>query len=74
MDSGRNIDQICNGCPTEDALIQRGTIDDQELDFDRLRRFVGAHGNNQVDKAPGFGRYAVEALEVRAHVRRQVAL
>ncbi|MCI60761.1 hypothetical protein A2U01_0082017, partial [Trifolium medium] len=37
-------------------------------------RFIGTHGNNQVDIAPGFGRRAVEALEVGAHVRGQVAL
>ncbi|MCI71484.1 hypothetical protein A2U01_0092747, partial [Trifolium medium] len=62
MGSGRYIEQICNGCPAEDALIERWAIEDQELDFDRLCRFIGAHSNNQVDIAPWFGRCAVEAL------------
>ncbi|MCI94519.1 hypothetical protein A2U01_0115817, partial [Trifolium medium] len=49
-------------------------VDDQELDLDRLRRFIGAHSDNQVDETPGFGRCAIEALEVRANVRSHVAL
>ncbi|MCI52985.1 hypothetical protein A2U01_0074231, partial [Trifolium medium] len=41
MGSGGNREQIRNGRPAEDALIQRWAIDDQKLDFNRLRRFIG---------------------------------
>ncbi|MCI67696.1 hypothetical protein A2U01_0088955, partial [Trifolium medium] len=34
MGSGRHSDQISDGRPAEDTLIQRWAIDDQELDFD----------------------------------------
>ncbi|MCI47609.1 hypothetical protein A2U01_0068851, partial [Trifolium medium] len=63
MGSGRYGEQVCNGRPAEDALIERWAIDNQKLDFDRFGRFIGAHSNDQVDIVPGFGRCAVEALE-----------
>ncbi|MCI68975.1 hypothetical protein A2U01_0090236, partial [Trifolium medium] len=63
MGSGRYNEQICNGCPAEDTLIQGWAIDDRELDCDRFCRFIGTHSNDQVDIAPGFGRCAIEALE-----------
>ncbi|MCI98018.1 hypothetical protein A2U01_0119321, partial [Trifolium medium] len=46
MGCGRHNDQISDGCHTEDTLIQRRAVDDQELDFDRLCRFVGTDGDN----------------------------
>ena len=64
MGSGGYGGQVCDCSSADDALVERWTIYHQELDFDRLARFIVLEGDDQVDVTLGLCGCPVESLEI----------
>ena len=74
MHSRRDRDEFGKSGSPKDALVKRREIYHQELGLDGSGRYPSLECDDRLDISLGFCVGSIEALEIRSHVRGQMAL